>query len=80
MMLNSLIILFQNLIKQILNYKGINMSELKYSASELEELLGLSRRRVNELCKILGVTKKGNTYIATEEEYLQMKEREGARK
>jgi hypothetical protein len=56
------------------------MSELKYSASELEELLGLSRRRVNELCKILGVTKKGNTYIATEEEYLQMKEREGARK
>lgn len=38
------------------------MSELKYSAKELEELLGLSRRRVNELCKILGVTKKGNTY------------------
>jgi hypothetical protein len=47
-----------SLIKQILKYKDINMSELKYSASELEYLLGLSRRRVNELCKDLDVKKK----------------------
>ena len=56
------------------------MSDLKYSAKELETLLGLSRRRVNELCKALDVTKKGNTYIATEKEYQQMINREGARK
>jgi hypothetical protein len=56
------------------------MSEIKYAAIELEELLGLSRRRVNELCKELGVIKKGNSYMATEEEYLQMKNREDARK
>lgn len=58
----------------------MKLSELKYSAKELESLLGLSRRRVNELCKDLNVVKKGNTYIATEEEYQQMVNREGARK
>jgi hypothetical protein len=54
------------------------MSELTYAAIELEKLRWLSRRRVNELCKELGVITKGNSYMATEEDYWQMKNREDA--